>query len=427
MSLAFGLFIVSFLAFLAIGVPVAFCMGIASAVYLVLADTANLTVVYARMASSMQSFLYVAVAFFILASNLMNTSGISDRIFAFADSLVGHVRGGLAQVNVLSSVIFSGMTGTALGDAAGLGRIEIKAMVRAGYKPEFAAAITISSAVIGPIIPPSMIMIIYAELAEVSIAALFLGGVIPGLIIGLSLGIYIYFAAAKNGPPPLPRATWPERLVAFRRAIPPLLSPVLIVGGLVGGFFTPTEASIMAAAYALLLGFIYRTASVRDMWDSLREAALGTAMPLFVVTTALLFSWIITVERIPYMLVDVLGGSVDNWVLIILLINLLLLGMGMVIESLGIMILMIPILKPIALAAGIDLVHLGVFMSINLMIGMITPPVGLSLFVACEITGRPIGVMSRAALPFLIPLVAALLLVSLVPQTVTWLPNLILN
>ena len=427
MSVAFTAFVLSFFVLLGIGVPVAFCMGIASAAYLLMAETANLTIVYSRMASALQSYLYVAVAFFVLASNLMNTAGISARIFEFANALVGHVRGGLAQVNVLASVIFSGMSGTALGDAAGLGRIEIRAMVDAGYKPEFAAAVTISSAVIGPVIPPSMVMIIYAELAEVSLAALFLGGVIPGLIIGAILSLYIYFAAGRQGPPPSPRAEWRDRGLAFRRAFLPILSPVIVVGGIVGGFITPTEASIIAVAYALLLAALYRSANWREMIAAVRDSALGTAMPLFVVTTALLFSWIVTVERVPYLLVDSLGGLVDNWILVILVINVLLLLMGMVLEGIGILILVIPILKPIALAAGIDLVHLGVFMTINIMIGMISPPIGLSLFVASDITGKPINQLTWAILPFLLPLIGALLLISLVPELVTWLPGLLLK
>lgn len=427
MSVAFTVFVLSFFVFLGIGVPIAFCMGIASVAYLLLAETANLTIVFSRMASALQSYLYVAVAFFVLASNLMNTAGISARIFEFAGTLVGHVRGGLAQVNVLASVIFSGMSGTALGDAAGLGRIEIRAMVDAGYKPEFAAAVTIASAVIGPVIPPSMVMIIYAELAEVSLAALFLGGVIPGLIIGAILSLYIYVAAGRQGPPPSPRAAWRTRAVAFRRAFLPILSPVIVVGGIVGGYITPTEASIIAVAYALVLAAVYRAASWRELLGAVRESALGTAMPLFVVTTALLFSWIVTVERVPYLLVDSLGGIVDNWIAVILVINLLLLLMGMVLEGIGIMILVIPILKPIALAAGIDLVHLGVFMTINIMIGMITPPIGLSLFVASDITGKPITVLTKAIVPFLLPLIGALLLISLVPELVTWLPGLLLR
>lgn len=427
MSLAFTAFLLSFFTLLIVGVPIAFCMGIASVAYLLLADTGNLTIIYARMGSALQSYLYVSVAFFVLASNLMNIGGISSRIFGFANALVGHFRGGLAQVNVLASVIFSGMSGTALGDAAGLGRIEIRAMVDAGYRPEFAAAVTIASAVIGPVIPPSMVMIIYAELAEVSLAALFLGGVVPGLIIGAILATYIYIASAGDGPPPSARAPLGDRMRAFRGAFLPMLSPVIIVGGIVGGFITPTEASIIAVAYALVLIALYRSSSWAEVRDAIRDSALGTAMPLFIVTTALLFSWIVTVERVPYLLVDSLGLLVENWVLTIIVINILLLLMGMVLEGLGIMILMIPILKPIALAAGIDLVHLGVFMTINVMIGMITPPVGLSLFVACEITERPITAISRAVLPFLIPLIAALLLVSLVPQTVTWLPGILLN
>jgi tripartite ATP-independent transporter DctM subunit len=354
----------------------------------------------------------------------MNTAGITNRIFEFANALVGHVRGGLAQVNVLASVIFSGMTGTVLGDAAGLGRIEIHAMREAGYRPAFAGAVTISSAVIGPIIPPSMIMIIYAELAEVSIVDLFLGGVIPGLLIGAILMIYIYFAAHRVGPKPMAPYSWRARGSAFNRAFLPALSPVIVVGGIVTGVITPTEAGLMAVLYALLLAGLYRSMGLKEMVGAFREAALATAMPMFIISTAILFSWIITVEQVPNFLVDVLGDVVENRVLTIVLINFILLMMGMIMEGIGVLILMIPIIKPIAVAAGIDLVHLGVFMIVNLMIGMIAPPVGISLFVAAEITGCKLTEIVREVLPFLVPLIVSLLVISFVPETVTWLPDL---
>jgi tripartite ATP-independent transporter DctM subunit len=425
MTLAFTLFLVSFFVFLGMGIPIAFCLGLASTVYLTLSDAANLTIIFGRMQGVLQSYLYTAIPFFILASALMNTAGITNRIFDFANALVGHVRGGLAQVNVLASVIFSGMTGTVIGDAAGLGRIEIHAMREAGYRPAFAGAVTISSAVIGPIIPPSMIMIIYAELAEVSIVDLFLGGVIPGLLIGTILMIYIYFAAHRVGPKPAAPYSWPARGQAFSRAFLPALSPVIVVGGIVSGVITPTEAGLMAVLYALLLAGLYRSMSLGEMARAFREAALATAMPMVIISTAILFSWIITVEQVPNFLVGVLGGIVDNWVLTVLFINVVLLMMGMIMEGIGALILMIPIIKPIAVAAGIDLVHLGVFMIVNLMIGMITPPVGISLFVAAEITKCKLTEIIREVLPFLIPLVVSLLVISFIPETVTWLPDLV--
>jgi tripartite ATP-independent transporter DctM subunit len=421
------LFISVFFLALVAGMPVAFCMGLASLVYLMLADTANLSIIYGRMAGSMQSYLYAAVAFFILASSLMNSFGITQRIFEFAHALVGHIRGGLAQVNVVGSMIFSGMTGTALGDAAGLGRIEIHAMREAGYKPEYAAAVSMASAVIGPIIPPSFIMVIYAEMAEVSVAALFLGGVIPGLVIGGALMIYIYFTAARHGPLRLPRVPWLGRVRALRHAFWPLLSPIIVMGGMISGIVTPTEAAALAALYALVLGIAYRELKWPQFIAAVRESVLGTALPLFVVTTALLFAWIVTVEQLPDRLIGVLGGLVDRWWLTVLVINALLLLLGCVLEGLAIMILMVPILKPIALAAGIDLVHLGVFMTVNLMIGMVTPPVGLSLYVACDITGCSFDRIVKAVTPFLIPLIAGLAIIAFLPETVLWLPNLLLK
>jgi len=423
----FIIFITSFFALMAIGVPIAFCMGVSSLIYLTQADIANVSVIFGRMAATLDNYLYTAVAFFILASTLMNTTGITQRIFDFADAMVGHLRGGLAQVNVFASIIFSGMTGTALGDAAGLGRIEIHAMTKAGYKPEFAGAVTIASAVIGPIIPPSMTMIIYAEMAEVSIADLFLGGVFPGLIIGACLMVYIYFGAYKGGPPPSPACSWRGRALAFRKAFLPMLSPLIVVGGIVTGAITPTEAAVVAVLYAVMLSILDRSADLREVAGAVRTAALGTATPLFIVTTAMIFSWIITIEQVPYLLVELLGGVVENWILTVLLLNLVMLIMGMFIEGIGVLILLVPIFKPIALAAGIDLVHLGVFMTLNVMVGLITPPVGLSLFVAADITGRPFTAIARAVVPFLIPILGSLLVISLVPETVTWLPNALLH
>lgn len=427
MSNEFVLFLSVFFVTLLLGVPIAFCMGLASFAYLTIATTANLSIIFGRMAGSMQSYLYAAVAFFILASALMNTFGITQRIFDFAHALVGHIRGGLAQVNVVGSIIFSGMTGTALGDAAGLGRVEIHAMREAGYKPEYAAAVSLASAVIGPIIPPSFIMVIYAEMAEVSVAALFLGGVIPGLIIGGALMLHIYFTAEAHGPLRLPRIPWSGRVRAFRHAFWPLLSPVIVMGGMISGIVTPTEAAALAAIYALALGIAYRELKWPEFVTAVRESVLGTALPLFVVTTALLFSWIVTVEQIPDKIIDILGGVASSWRLSVLVINVLLLVLGCVLEGLAIMILMVPVLKPLAVAAGIDLVHLGVFMTVNLMIGMVTPPVGLSLYVAVDITGCSFDRIVKAVTPFLIPLIAGLLIVSYVPQTVLWLPNLLLK
>jgi len=423
----FLLFVSAFFFLLAIGVPIAFCMGLASLLYLLVAETANLSIIFGRMAGSMQSYLYAAVAFFVLASALMNNFGITQRIYDFAHSLVGHIRGGLAQVNVLGSIIFSGMTGTALGDAAGLGRVEIHAMREAGYRPAYAGAVSIASAVIGPIIPPSFMMIIYAELAEVSVARLFLGGVVPGLLIGVALMIHVYFTIAGNGPERFPRASWTERLTAFRRAFWALMAPIIVVGGMVFGIVTPTEAAALAAVYALVLGVAYRELTLAEMMSAVREAVIGTATPLFVVSTAMLFSWIVTIEQVPEGLIAVLGDLVSNWWFTVLFLNVLLLIMGCVLEGLGIMILMVPVLKPIAEAAGIDLVHLGVFMVVNLMIGTVTPPVGVLLYVACDITRCSLDEIVRAVLPFLVPLVAGLLITAFVPATVLWLPALLLD
>lgn len=427
MTTEFLLFIGAFFALLAIGVPIAFCMGLASLLYLLVAETANLTIIFGRMAGSMQSYLYAAVAFFVLASALMNSFGITQRIYDFAHALVGHIRGGLAQVNVLGSIIFSGMTGTALGDAAGLGRVEIHAMREAGYKPAYAGAVSIASAVLGPIIPPSFMMIIYAELAEVSVARLFLGGVVPGVLIGVALMIHVYVTIGDNGPERFPRASWGQRFTAFRRAFWALLAPVIVVGGMVSGIVTPTEAAALAALYALVLGIAYRELTLAEFLASVREAVTGTATPLFVVSTAMLFSWIVTIEQVPDQLIAALGGVLQNWWLTILVLNAVLLLMGCVLEGLGIMILMVPVLKPIAVAAGIDLVHLGVFMTVNLMIGTVTPPVGVLLYVACDITQCSFDEIVRAVTPFLVPLVAGLALISFAPETVLWLPRLLLD
>jgi len=250
---------------------------------------------------------------------------------------------------------------------------------------------------------------------------------VPGLLIGVALMIHVYFTIAGNGPERFPRASWTERLTAFRRAFWALMAPIIVVGGMVFGIVTPTEAAALAAVYALVLGVAYRELTLAEMMSAVREAVIGTATPLFVVSTAMLFSWIVTIEQVPEGLIAVLGDLVSNWWFTVLFLNVLLLIMGCVLEGLGIMILMVPVLKPIAEAAGIDLVHLGVFMVVNLMIGTVTPPVGVLLYVACDITRCSLDEIVRAVLPFLVPLVAGLLITAFVPATVLWLPALLLD
>jgi tripartite ATP-independent transporter DctM subunit len=408
-----------------LAMPVAFALGVVAVGWLLI-EGAPMIGAPQRLMAGVDSFTLLAVPFFILAGNLMNTSGVTDRIYDFASSLVGHFRGGLGQVNIVGSIIFSGMSGSAVADAGGLGALEIKAMAKEGYPRDFAGALTAASCVVGPIIPPSIPLVLYAVIANVSVGRLFIGGILPGLVIGLCLMVWVWIVAGREGFPRGRRFTWAERGRAFARAFLPLLTPAIILGGIFAGIFTATEAAAVAALYALLLGtVVYRELGPKDLLRVFRDSMNTTAVVGFIVAAATLFNWVLARERVPQQVAELLLGVTEDPLLMLLLINLLLLFLGMFMEALAVMVLTVPVLMPVVTALGIDPVHFGLMLTLNLMIGLLTPPMGIGLFVVARVGGIPLQALIRATLPFFVPLLAALVLITAFPQITTFLPDLV--
>lgn len=370
--------IVLFTVLVLVSAPLAVALGLAISVGLLLFSPFPVAIMFQRMVTGIDNFVLVAIPLFVLAGNLMNAGGITDRIFHFVRSTIGHVPGGLAHANVGTSVLFAGMSGSAVADAAGIGAVEIKAMRDAGYKTEFSAAVTAASSVIGPIIPPSIPLILYGAIAEVSVGRLFAAGLVPGLLLAITLSVMIAFMSRTHGFPRDPRSSPSKVARAFLRASFALLTPAVILVGLIGGVFTPTEAGAVAVAYALFLSLvIYRALRLRDLPKVLVDTMVTTAIVTFIISNVSAFSWALVVTRSGDAFVEAIRSVSDNPAIVLLLINGLLLVLGALIESGAVLILMTPLLVPLALSMGVDPVHLGVIMVLNLMIGCATPPVGM--------------------------------------------------
>jgi len=407
------------------GLPVAFALGLGSAVYVMLVPSIDITMMAQRMIYGIDSFLLLSVPFFILSAEVMNNTGTTRRIFNFAQALVGHIPGGLAHVNVINSMIFAGMSGSAIADAAGVGMMEVEAMVQEGYPKPFSAALSAATSTVGPIIPPSIPMVIYGSIASVSVGSLFLGGVIPGTIMGLAMMGLVYVQALRRGFPREPRVTLRGLVTAVLQGIPPLLAPAILLGGIYTGFFTPTEAAAVAVLYALFLGMVvYREMGLRELPHLLLRVVENTASIMFIVVTASVFGWILAREQIPQTITAGFLQITRNPVLMLLILNVLFLILGMFMETLAIMLIFFPIVVPIVQAVGIDLVHFGVVAVLNLMIGLLTPPFGMLLFLMSGLTKLPMSSILRELVPYIVILVGVLLLISLVPQLVLFIPNL---
>lgn len=371
------------------------------------------------------SYVLLAVPLFILAANLMNAGTISERIFDFCRILVGRLRGGLAQVDILVSVVFSGMSGSAIADAAGPGLVTIKQMLKKpGYSPGFAGAVVVASATIGPIIPPSIPMVIYALVSGTSVGALFLGGVVPGLLMALVLMIAVHIIAVRRDMPrdePVPLSQYPQILL---RGALPLSLPVVLLGGLYSGAFTPTEAAAVAALHALVLaGLVYRALSLRTLWTVLVESTRSSAVITMIIAGAFVLSYAFTAEGVPQALAQwVSGMQLEKWQFL-LLVNLVFLVLGCFLDTAVMLLVFVPMLLPAAKLLGVDLVHFGVVVVINMMIGLVTPPFGMLLFVTNALTGIPIKDMLREGWLFLVMLLGLLLVLTLVPELVLWLPH----
>ncbi len=428
MSVAFQCAVGMIIALSLFGLPIGHAMIAGSILYLLVAGQ-DLSIAAEQLLNGMYTnYVILAVPLFILAAELMNIGSMTERLLRFCDALVGRFRGGLAQVNVVQSVIFAGMSGSAIADAAGTGRMMQAMMTKDGkYPPAFAAALTAASAVIGPIIPPSIPMVLYALVSDASIGFLFLGGVIPGLLLGLSqMGIVAATAARRRNFPveapvplrALPGITW--------RALPVILMPVVLLGGIYGGATTPTEAAAVAAAYALAISVIlYRSVSFPDLYRSLAYSARTTATIGMLIAGALVFNYVVTIENIPQTLKALLTSWDLSPLAFLILVNVLLLVLGCLLEGTTILLIIVPVLIPTAKALGIDMVHFGVVVVINIMLGLITPPYGLLLFVMKQIAEVPLRDLVRETLPFLWAMIAALALITYFPSLVLWLPRLL--
>ncbi len=410
-----------------IEVPVAFALAAGAVAWLILESPIPLTIVVQRMASGLDSFPLLAIPLFVLAGSIMNRAGLAARIFAFALSLFGHIRGSLAHVNVAASIVFAGMSGVAQADAAGLGTVEIRAMRKAGFDPAFAAAVTAASSIIGPIIPPSVIMVIYAVLAQVSVAHLFLAGILPGLLMGgLLMGVIYWLArTGRIVAPTRPRASLRDVGCSFVQALPALLAPVILIAGLLSGAATPTELGAVTVAYAMVVGFAQRELTFKKLHLCLVETGLTTGVLVFIIAAAVPFGWVVSVNNLPAALTSTLLGLTDNPYLILAMINVILLLAGLVMETTAILLIAVPALLPLAMALEIDLVHFGVIMVLNLLIGATTPPFGVLLFIMMDIAKVSFAQMVRAMLPFYIPLFAALLVVTFWADLVLFIPRLV--
>jgi tripartite ATP-independent transporter DctM subunit len=415
-----------FLVGLAIGLPIAFVMGGAGLAALVWEGKLSLLSVPQRLFDGINSFPLMAVPFFILAADLMTASGITTALLRFSNSLVGHIRGGMGHVNVLTSVFFAGISGSALADAAGPGAIEMRMMQKSGYDKYYAAALSAATATIGPIIPPSIIMVIYALTdSRVSVAGLFLAGVVPGLLLGAALMAANHAISIRRGYGAAhARESWGERLRALGRAVPILLMPAIIVGGILSGLFTPTEASAVAVFYALLVGlFVTRTLNGRLIARVLLQSALVTSAALLIVSMASLFAWLLTLLQIPQSLAAAIGTLTSDPLAILLIVAVFVLICGLFIDTLPAVIILVPVLAPLSDQFGINPLHFAMAVVLNLTIGMITPPVGAVLFVMTSVGRLNFALLARAVLPLLAAELVVLLLVVLFPALSTFVPQ----
>ncbi len=420
--------LVAFIIFLLMGVPVAMTMLGSSLVYIFLNPTINLANVTTLILKGVSGYSLLALPLYIMAGEIMNSAGITRRLFNLPLSIIGHIKGGLAVVNILASMLFAGMSGAAIADTAGLGKIELQAMEEEGYDRGFSAAITAASSTVGPIIPPSTTLIVYAVVAEVSVARLFIGGFLPGMILGLMMILYVLFIASRQYDfPTRARQDRSEKARAIKEAFFPLLTPLIIILGIVSGITTATEAGAVAVIYTLGLSYYYNRFSLKDFLDILKRSSYTTIKICFIVIASGLFGWVITIAQIPAILSDfLLTVGISKWLLLII-INACLLLLGCFLSITSSILIATPTLVALAAIYNIDLIHLGIIMTLNLTIGLLTPPVGWNLYIVSELAGISFDRMVKSVLPLLIPLFIALLVMTYVPGTVLWLPNLLLK
>lgn len=416
--------VIVFLILLCIGLPICFVIGGSSLAWLFAKDM-DIILLAQRMFTGMDSFVLLAMPFFVLCGNLMNHSGITKRMIAFAKVCVGHLPGGLSQINVLTSMLFAGVSGSASADTSAVGGVLIPAMVEEGYDADYSAAVTAASSCVGPIIPPSHLMLVYAVQASCSPAYLFVAGVVPGVILGLSQMVLCAYYAKKRGyMAHAAKPTWKAFFVTAKDGLLALMAPVIILGGIAGGICSPTEAGAFAATYCILIGmFVYKELKLKDLPKILLESAKTAGSCFLIISTASFLAWLITAQGIPQLVTSVLGPLSHNWMLLMLGFVIILLFFGTFMDTIAAMIILVPIFLPLAIQAGIHPVHLGLVVVLGMDIGVITPPVGVCLFLACKIAKIKLEPLVKAILPFLAVCIFVLLLIAFIPELTLFLPE----
>ncbi len=409
-----------------IGVPVAISLGLAGSVTIILFSPDSVRSLAIKLFETSEHYTLLAIPFFLLAGSFMTTGGVARRLIDFANASVGHIRGGLAIGAVLACMLFAALSGSSPATVAAVGSIAIAGMVRSGYPQAFAAGIVTNAGTLGILIPPSVVMVVYAAATETSVGTLFMAGVVPGILLGLVLMVAIYIIAVKKNLPALPRASFREWLSAARKAVWGLLLMVIILGGIYSGMFTPTEAAAVAAVYSAFIAlFVYKDMRITEAPKVILESAKLTIMLMFIIANAMLFAHVLTTEQIPQQITAmVLEAGLQPW-MFLLVVNIVLLIAGAFMEPSAIILILAPILFPIAVQLGIDPIHLGIIMVVNMEIGLITPPVGLNLFVTSAVTGMSLADVIKAAMPWLMILLGFLVLITYVPSISMGLPNLL--
>lgn len=425
-ALVFGVLVLLMI----IGIPVAFSLGLSALLAFYLCDSWNIvTILSQRMYFGSTSFVLLAIPFYILAAQLMNTSGMSNRIAKFSNLLVGRFRGGLAHANIVNSMVFAGMSGSSVADASGIGMVEIEMMTAAGYDKKFSAAVTAASATIGPIIPPSIPMVVFGAMAGVSVGRLFLGGLVPGILMGVGMMVAVYFIAiARNYPRDRMNLRGRELFTCIIDGVAGAGCLLILMGGILSGVFTPTEAAVVACAYALILGFfIYKDLKLSDLPHALWETAKSTVVVLFVIAASAAYAYALTLMHVPEKVVTAFGTLSGNPFVVLLIINAILLLLGCFMETLSIMLLTVPILFPVITQIGVDPVHFGVMMTLNLMIGQLTPPFGICLFCVSNVSKISIYELVKEVWPYIVALLVVLFLITNIPSITMFLPNLMMG
>lgn len=410
-----------------LGVHVGYALIMSSLFFFTVSGSLNLVpFALEQMFNGVNSQTLLAVPFFVLAGNLMNGGGVTTRIFDFAASMIGHKKGGLAHVNVLASLIFSGMSGSALADAGGLGQLEIKSMKDAGFDEGFAGGITAASCIIGPLVPPSTPLIIYAVLANQSVEKLFMAGFLPGLLTTAALMIMCAYLAHKRNYPSEPKRSWGYRLNSFKKSFWALLTPIIILFGIFTGYFTPTEAAVVAALYTMILGFfVYKELTLKSFFKICLDSIKTSGTIVLMILGVTLFQFVISREQMPQAIATFFTSNVDSKLMLLLMINIVLLILGTCIDALPLQMILVPILLPAVMAYGINPIQFGVVVIFNLMIGILTPPMGTALFVVSRVGNMQFKTLVKGVLPFLIPLIITLILLNVFPQITLFLPTLL--